>query len=95
MLIGDGAHIEAGASLGCSVLGRGTRIGVGAIVQRSVTHDNVLIGARSEIVDSIVGRAAEIGVDGGCADMTIVGADARVATGTRISAGRVGDASQS
>jgi bifunctional UDP-N-acetylglucosamine pyrophosphorylase/glucosamine-1-phosphate N-acetyltransferase len=55
-------RIEEGARLaGPAVLGSGARIGAGAVVERSILFDDVVVGERAHVADSVLGQGVEIG----------------------------------
>lgn len=54
--VGRGVHVGERARIaGPTVIGDGVRIGVGAVVERSIVWDRVTIGAGARLRDSIVG----------------------------------------
>jgi mannose-1-phosphate guanylyltransferase len=62
VLIADGCHISAHASIGGRVvLGRGVRIAAGALVEDSVLLDGVSVGARTHIRGAIISQDVTIG----------------------------------
>jgi NDP-sugar pyrophosphorylase family protein len=88
-LLGAGARIEAGASVAGSVVGAGAVVGRDARVDDSVLLDGVHLADGATVSDAIVGPCAVL--EPGCvvSDYTIIGADAKVHRGTRLSAAKV------
>lgn len=78
LLIGAGAEIEAGASVGPrAVISPGCRIAAGAEVRDSVLLDGCVVGAGARVTGSVL--AAGVTVDAGAeVDGVIVGSDERV-----------------
>jgi mannose-1-phosphate guanylyltransferase len=86
--------ITSGARIGpLSVLGRHCSVGDGSTVERSVLHENVLVGHECEVVESVlaegarVGDRARIGPDAIVGAGAVVAADAIVAAGERVAPG--------
>ncbi|MGQ0825218.1 MAG: sugar phosphate nucleotidyltransferase [Actinomycetota bacterium] len=88
-LFGDGARIETGARVHASVLGAGVIVETGADVDGSVVHEGARVSHGSRVRDSIVGADAVLKPEVVLSAQTIVGAAITVASGTRISSGRV------
>jgi len=80
-LVGPDCVVEAGGRVSGSVLGARVRVGPGAVVVRSVLHDDVALAPRARVHDSIIGPGAVIGPDAEIADRSIVGAEAVVEAG--------------
>jgi mannose-1-phosphate guanylyltransferase len=89
VLIGTGARIRSGATVGASVVGPGAVVGAGARVERSVLLAGAQVGERSVVTDSVVGPGSIVKPDAVLTDLTLVGAATSIAAGTRISGGRV------
>jgi mannose-1-phosphate guanylyltransferase len=89
LLIGSGARIEAGATVGASVVGPGAAVGAGARVERSVLLAGARVSERTVVTDSVVGPDAILKAEAALTDLTMVGARTSIAAGTRISGGRV------
>jgi mannose-1-phosphate guanylyltransferase len=87
-LLGPGAHVQSGARVRGSVLGAGAIVEQGAVLETAVLHDEARISHDSKIDHAVVGRNTVVKPDVMLTEYTIVGADATVASGTRISAGR-------
>lgn len=88
-LLGVGARVATGAVVVGSVLGRGAVVEAGASVVRSVLLERAHVSAGSTVTDSVVGSDVVLEPEAAVSDSTIVGAGATIASGTRISAGRV------
>jgi mannose-1-phosphate guanylyltransferase len=86
-LIADGC-ITSGARIGpMSVLGRHCSVGDRSIVERSVLHEDVRVGADSTVIGAVLAQGAWL-EDGVVVDEgAIVGAGARVAAGSRVERG--------
>jgi mannose-1-phosphate guanylyltransferase len=78
------AHAIVG---GRTVLGRGVAIGAGAHVESSVLLDEVTVGARSAIKESIVGRGVRIGDHCHIADGVVIGEGACIGPDNVLAAG--------
>jgi mannose-1-phosphate guanylyltransferase len=89
VLIGDGASIETGARVRASVLGAGAVVEAGVELDRAVLHAGARVSHGGRVVDSVVGADAVLKPDVSLTAETIVGAGATVASGRRISGGRV------
>jgi NDP-sugar pyrophosphorylase family protein len=89
VLIGAGTRIEARAHVRASVLGAGVVIEADAEVDGSVVHAGAVVSHGSTVHGSIVGAEAVLKPEVTVVSQTIVGAGAEVASGTRISGGRV------
>jgi mannose-1-phosphate guanylyltransferase len=101
-LIGDGCEIAATARIGGRVvLGRGVKIGAGAVVEASVLLDGVSVGSRTHIRGAIIGPDTVIGarcqIDGavvlgrgvGLGDDNVLSAGARVFPGVTLPDGAI------
>jgi mannose-1-phosphate guanylyltransferase len=89
VLIGEGARIEAGARVRASVLGAGAVVEARAELDGAVLHTGARVSHGGHVRDSVVGGFAVLKPDVALAAETIVGAGATVASGRRISGGRV------
>ena len=86
-LVYDGC-ITSGARIGpLSVVGRHCSLGDGTRVERSVLHDDVVVGPDCEIVEAIVASGARLGGGVRVAPGAIVGAGAQVAEGAALDGG--------
>ena len=90
--VGHGAVVAEGARLGSlAVLGAGSRLEQGGVVENAIVGARTSIGAGASVVGSILGEDAEIGA--GCAlhNLAVVGPGARVGTGNVLDHGlRIG-----
>jgi mannose-1-phosphate guanylyltransferase len=82
-------QVGAGASLKESMFGEGVTVGEGAVVERSVCFDGATIGPGSEVRSSVIGRGARVEAGAVVTDLSLVGDDAVVPAGSRLSAGRI------
>jgi len=89
VLIGAGVRTEAGAQVAVSVLGAGAVVGAGATVERAVLHAGAVVESGATVRYSVIGPGAVVGSDAVVDDETLIGADATIAPGTRISGGRL------
>jgi NDP-sugar pyrophosphorylase family protein len=89
VLIGEGARVEAGARVRASVLGAGAVVEAGVELGRAVLHAGARVSHGGRVHDSVVGADAVLKPDVSLTAETIVGAGATVASGRRISGGRV------
>jgi mannose-1-phosphate guanylyltransferase len=89
VLLGDGSIVAAGARVSHSVLGPGCAVGAGACVVRSVMLEGARLEADAQLVDAVVGPQAALEHGVAASDHTIIGADATVAAGSRLSGARV------
>ncbi len=90
-VIGPGCKIEAGCHIGqYTVLGNNVRIQPEAQVERSVLHDNVYVGTRSQLRGAVIGRSCSIRnsvrVDEGVVlgDEVFVGSDAILTDNVKV-----------
>ena len=90
--VGPEAVVSEGARLGSlAVLGAGSRIDEGGIVENAVVGSRTRIGARATVVGSIVGDDAEIGAGCELHNLAVVGPGASVGAGNVLDHGlRVG-----
>jgi mannose-1-phosphate guanylyltransferase len=89
VLVGEGARIEAGATVAESVIGPGVVVGAGARVERSVLISGAQVSELAVVTDSVVGADSVLKPEAALTDVTLVGAGTAIAAGTRISGGRV------
>jgi len=62
--VGDDVHVAADARLtGPMALGSGTRVEPGAVLERVVTLEGVVVGPRARISDSVLGAGVDVGAD--------------------------------
>jgi NDP-sugar pyrophosphorylase family protein len=88
-LVGDGTVIAPGAKVVRSVLGAGVRVGRDTRIERSVVLDGATIGDDVTVLDAVVGPNAVLERSAVLGEYTLVGADATVAAGTRLSGAKV------
>ena len=80
MLIGAGAEVAAGATVGPRVvLGPGCRVADGAEVRDSVLLDGCVVGEGARVLGSILSPGVEVSADAALND-AVVGADETVLT---------------
>jgi mannose-1-phosphate guanylyltransferase len=89
VLLGDGSTVAARARVGHSVLGPRCAVGSGGCVVRSVMLEGARLDADAQIVDAVIGPQAALEHGVAASDHTIIGADAIVAAGSRLSGARV------
>ncbi len=84
--------VDPSAKIGPNVvLGRGCRIGAGAVVKNSVLWDGVLVGDGAHIDESIVASGSHVGADATVGAGSVIGHDMTIAPGTVLDPGsRVG-----
>ena len=88
-LLGDGAEVGPGTTLVGSVLGAGAVVESGAHVVRSVVLDDARLGPGTEAVDAVIGRGARLETEATATDLSVIGAGAVVAAGSKLSGARV------
>ena len=90
--VGPGAVVEARARVGSlAVVGEGTRLGEGAIVENAVVGARATVGAGSVVVGSVVGDAAELGDGCEVRNLGVIGPGAVLGAGNELDHGlRVG-----
>jgi mannose-1-phosphate guanylyltransferase len=90
--VGPGAVVEEGARAGSlAVLGRGSRLAAGAVVENAVVGAGASVGEGSLVVGSIVGEEAELGADCEVRNLAVVGPGARIGAGNELDHGlRIG-----
>jgi NDP-sugar pyrophosphorylase family protein len=89
VLIGAGARIEARAFVSSSVLGLDAVVEADAVLVGAVLHARSQVSKAASVRHSVVGPGAVLDADVAIGDDTIVGAGVTVASGTRISGGRL------
>ena len=88
VLVGDYTRVEAGASLRpYAVLGDNVVVKSGAVVERSIVHDNVFIGPRVSLRGAVVGRNSDVMRGARVDDGAVVGDDCVVEQEAFLSAG--------
>jgi NDP-sugar pyrophosphorylase family protein len=91
-LIGAGAHVEAGATVDCSVVGAGGRVWPGARVSGSVLLPGAVVKAGAVVTGSIIGAGSVVGGGAELTGLTVIGPNVEVAAGERLDGARVPDA---
>lgn len=90
----DGIHasavIEPGAEVARSVLGAGVHVAENAVVRGSVLLPGARVEAGAVVEHAIVGPRAVVGADARVDDLAVLGDDAVIAPGLRVSGGTVG-----
>jgi mannose-1-phosphate guanylyltransferase len=82
-----GAVVAPSATvIGGTVVGAGSKVGPGAMIDGSVLHDGAVIGADAKVTASVVGAGATIG-SGAVLDRVVVGAGADIARGNELRQG--------
>ena len=87
--LGDGVMVARGATVVGSVLGPRARVEEGASVTGSVLLDGATVRSGAVVDGSIVGPRAVVGEGAAVCGLSIVGAGATVAPGTRVDGERV------
>ncbi len=83
-LLLPGASADPSATLcGGTVLGSGSSVGAGAMVDGSVIFDGVRIGAGAQVTASVIGSGAKVG-DGAILDGVVIGTGADIAGGNEL-----------
>jgi mannose-1-phosphate guanylyltransferase len=90
--VGPGAVVEAGARAGSlAVLGAGSRLAEGAVVENAVVGARTKVGERAAVLGSIVGDDAEIGSACELRNLVVVGPGASLGPGNELDHGlRIG-----
>jgi mannose-1-phosphate guanylyltransferase len=90
--VGPGAVVEADARVGSlAVLGEGSSLGAGSIVENSVVGARASVGGGSFIVGSILGDDVEVGNGCELRNLTVVGPGASLGAGNELDHGlRIG-----
>jgi NDP-sugar pyrophosphorylase family protein len=89
-LLGTGARVDEGAYVADSVLGAGAVVEANARVENAVLHAGARVSHGSAVRDSIVGADSVLKPEVSLSAQTIVGAHYTVASGSRVSGGRLG-----
>jgi NDP-sugar pyrophosphorylase family protein len=89
VLLGNGARVDASARVRASVLGAGVVVESGAEVDGAVLLAGARVSNDSIVRHSVVGFDAVLKPEVELGEGTIVGAGMTIASGTRLSAGRV------
>jgi mannose-1-phosphate guanylyltransferase/phosphomannomutase len=88
VLVGDYTRVEAGAALRpYAVLGDNVVVKAGAVVERSVVHDNVFIGPRVSLRGAVVGRNSDVMRGARVDDGAVIGDDCVIEQEAFLSAG--------
>jgi mannose-1-phosphate guanylyltransferase len=88
-LLGPRARVQSGARVRGSVLGEGAIVEQGAVLESAVLHESARVSHDSTVDHSVVGPRAVVKPDVMLTENTLVGEDVTVASGSRISAGRL------
>ena len=90
--VGPGAVVEGGARLGSlAVLGAGSRLATGGVVENAVVGSRSTIGAGCSVIGSIVGDDAVVGDDCELHNLAVVGPGASLGAGNVLDHGlRIG-----
>jgi len=87
-LIGDNCRIGPVARVGAyTVLGANVNVGEGAVLERSVVHDNCYIGPGTATRSSVIGRSCELRQGVNLGEGAVIGDHCRVGHGAVITAG--------
>jgi mannose-1-phosphate guanylyltransferase/phosphomannomutase len=87
-LIGDNCRIGPAAHIGAyTVLGANVRVGEGAVLERSVVHDNCYVGAGTATRSSVVGHSCELRQGVNIGEGAVVGDHCRIGRYAVIMAG--------
>jgi mannose-1-phosphate guanylyltransferase/phosphomannomutase len=88
VLVGDYTRVEAGAQLrSYAVLGANVVVKAGAVIERSVVHDNVFIGPRASLRGCTVGRNTDVMRAARIDEGAVVGDDCVIEQEAYLSAG--------
>jgi mannose-1-phosphate guanylyltransferase / phosphomannomutase len=88
VLVGDYTRVEAGAELrSYAVLGANVVVKAGAVVERSVVHDNVFVGPRASLRGCTVGRNTDVMRAARIDEGAVVGDDCVIEQEAYLSAG--------
>jgi mannose-1-phosphate guanylyltransferase len=87
LLISSGCRVGAGVTIiGPAVIGAGCRIDEGAAISGCVIWQNVSIGARAQVLDSIVAHNTRLGAD--CrVEKAVIGANVLLSAGYQLEPG--------
>jgi len=80
--IGPDVRILPGTTLGANV-----RVGADAVIERSVVHDNCLIGQSASLRGCVVGRSSDLRRGVRCEEGVVVGERCRIGAGALLAAG--------
>lgn len=84
------AQIAPGATVARSVIGAGAVVDAGAVVRESVVMAGARIGLEAVVERAIIGRRGWVGDGARVEDLAVLGDDASVGDGLRVSGGTVG-----
>jgi mannose-1-phosphate guanylyltransferase/phosphomannomutase len=88
VLVGDYSRVEAGAHLEpYAVLGANVVVKAGAIIERSIVHDNVFIGQRASLRGCVIGRNTDVMRSARIDEGAVVGDDCVIEQEAFLSAG--------
>jgi mannose-1-phosphate guanylyltransferase/phosphomannomutase len=88
LLVGDYTRVEAGAALRpYAVLGDNVVVKSGAVIERSIVHDNVFIGPRVSLRGAVIGRNTDVMRGARVDEGAVVGDDCVVEQEAFLSAG--------
>jgi mannose-1-phosphate guanylyltransferase len=90
--VGKDAVVEAGARLGSlAVLGEGSRLGEGGVVENAVVGARAVVGGGSFVVGSILGDEVDVGNGCELRNLTVLGPGATIGEGNELDHGlRIG-----
>jgi mannose-1-phosphate guanylyltransferase len=90
--VGPGAALEAGARAGSlAVLGEGSRVAAGSVVENAVVGARTTVGPGSLVLGSLVGDDAELGAGCEVRNLAVVGSGAALGDGNQLDHGlRIG-----
>ena len=84
VLLGAGASVADGATVGTSVIGASASVHPGARVEESVLLTGAVVGPGALVTRSILGPGATVGRDASVTEMSVVGAGAAVKPGASL-----------
>jgi mannose-1-phosphate guanylyltransferase/phosphomannomutase len=88
VLVGDYSRVEAGAQLEpYAVLGANVVVKAGAVIERSIVHDNVFIGPRASLRGCVIGRNTDVMRSARIDEGAVVGDDCVIEQEAFLSAG--------
>ncbi len=85
----SGCYVAAGARVERSVLGAGSIIDAGALVVDSILMEGGHVASDAKVIGSVMGPRATVGQRGDVRPVSVLGADAMVASGTVVDGERV------
>jgi mannose-1-phosphate guanylyltransferase len=88
-LVGRAASVEGGATVRASVVGADCVIGAGALVDSSVLLAGARVGAGASVSGSIIGPGAVLGEGAVVEALSVLGAGAQLAAGTKVVDARI------